>query len=164
MLETVVTAVVTALGEKGIGATRRFPASRLDKGNSPVVCVGVKSSRLLSSGAGDYLGTRDDAEKGRTELYGFRSELVLSLDIYSAKQGPEGCAKCFDAMTALLPGLPSGLKLKSLESGETVFDADTGMFMCPCRLECTAYLICQADEETGEFTDFILRGVLKNAE
>lgn len=164
MLDVIVDAVVDILGRAGLQAVREYPRTLLDPEQGPVVCVGVKSSKLLSAGAGEYLGLRETAEGGVTELYGLRLELVLTLSIFSPcdeQNGAAGCARCFTQVSDALGELPSGLRSRALVCGVTQPDSLTEMFRCDCELHCAAYLTAEADEETGEFTDFVLKGVLK---
>lgn len=163
MLDTVISALVNILEAGGIRSVEQYPTDRLDPEAGSVVCVGVRSSKLLSSGAGEYLGIREEENGVSAELYGFRLELVLGLDIFSPDREGEGamrCAALFSQISAALSELPSGLKNRGLICGKTAPDSLTEMFHCPCELHCAAYLVCEADEETGEFTDFVLRGVL----
>ncbi|HHU21920.1 MAG TPA: hypothetical protein GXZ52_00645 [Clostridiales bacterium] len=163
MLNTVVSALADTLRQAGIEAVCQYHPAPLDNRKGPLVCVGVKSSKLVTSGAGEYLGLRRSEDGSFTEAYGFRLELVLGLDIYSPYDGePGGCLGCFGEISAALGRMPSGLKIRKLVCGVTAPDRVTEMFRCPCELHCMAYLICGAREETGEFTDFELKGTVIN--
>ncbi|MGI5935762.1 MAG: hypothetical protein ACOX7I_03005 [Oscillospiraceae bacterium] len=161
MLNTVFSALVDALNRAGVEAVCQYPSAPLDSRKGPLVCVGVKSSKLLSPGAGEYLGLRRNGDGSITEAYGFRLELVLGLDIYSPHDAePGGCLRCFGEITMALREMPSGLKVRKLVCGVVSPDRATEMFRCPCELHCMAYLVCSASEETGEFTDFELKGTV----
>jgi hypothetical protein len=161
MLNAVVSALVDALNRAGVEAVCQYTPAPLDSRKGPLVCVGVKSSRLLSPGAGEYLGLRRNEDGSFTETYGFRLELVLALDIYSPCDAePSGCMDCFGDITMAARELPSGLKVRKLVCGVASPDKATEMFRCPCELHCLAYLVCSASEETGEFTDFQLKGTV----
>ena len=162
MLDAVLDAVVTALRAAGLCALRQFPEGEIDRKSGPLVCVGLKSNKLVSSGAGDYMGER---RSGGTvsEVYGFRMEPVIALDIYSpddGENGAEGCIETAEAVGAALPGFPSGLKMRELLCGETAFDGATEMYHMPVELSCAAFLTREMNGETGVFTDFVLKGVL----
>lgn len=160
MLDTVIGAFVGVLREGGIDALREYPDARLGRKGAPVVCVGAKSGRLSGSGMGEYLGTNQ--ADGR-ELYALRLELVLGMDIFAPLGWEGGCLSVFEQVSALLPRLPSGLRPSALVSGEVLPDTDTGLLRSRCEMHCTASLVGEADEETGEFLDFELKGVLKHA-
>lgn len=165
MIDTVVSCVVQTLENAGIDAYAKYPAAELDTKAQTVVCVGVSSCRNVSAGLGEYLGQREDSERGATNLYGFRMELVLSLDIYAPlKIGADGCTQCFSDTATALRALPSGLKPQALVCAQAQPDSSTAMFKCPVELHCTAYFVCTAGEEENEFTDFVLKGVLKNGQ
>lgn len=161
MVEAVLTAVTSALTDAGLNAQRQFPDAALCRGSGALVCVGVKQSRLLSAGCGEYLGRRT-VDGAPREVYGWRLEGVLALDIYSPEgSGPALCQSCFEALSSALAVLPSGLRQRELRCGETVWDESTGMFLCRCELSVLALLTREESAEDGVFTDFVLRGVMK---
>jgi hypothetical protein len=142
MLDAVLNAVVEALSSAGLSAVRQFPDSAIGRDSGPVVCVGLRSNKLISSGAGDYMGERTDGGTV-SEIYGFRMAPVIALDIYSpdnGENGAEGCVKAAEAVGAALPAFPSGLKSRELVCGETKFDGETEMFHMPADLSCAAFL------------------------
>ncbi|NCB51060.1 MAG: hypothetical protein EOM54_04150 [Clostridia bacterium] len=162
MLDAVLDAVVAALTASGVSAVRQFPDSEIDRDSGPVVCVGLKSNKLVSAGAGDYMGERTDGGVV-SEVYGFRMSPVIALDIYSpadGENGAEGCVSAAEAISSALSEFPSGLKSRELVCGQTKFDGTTEMFHMPVELNCAAFLIREMNGETGEFTDFVLKGVL----
>lgn len=164
MLETIIQALLNTLSKAGIRCVSQYPMDALEPENGAVVCVGVKSSRLLSSGAGEYLGIREAESGNRSEVFGFRLELNLGLDIFAPDEegeGALGCVSMFSLISDALYELPSGLKNRELVCGAPKPDGLTEMYHCPCELRCAAYLVCEADDETGEFADFVLRGVLR---
>jgi len=158
MLDTVMDAFTKALRDGGVDALREYPGTRIGRRKMPLVCVGAKSGRLSGSGMGDYLGTD---KNGGGEIYALRLELVLGMEIFSPVEYDGGCIAVFEKISAALPQLPSGLKPSALICGEVSPDYDTGMLKCGAELHCTASLVCRAEEETGEFMDFELKGVLK---
>jgi hypothetical protein len=162
MLDAVLDAVVAALKAAGISAVRQFPDSEADR-TAAVVCVGLRRNKLVSAGAGDYMGERTDGGIV-SEVYGFRMEPVVALDVYSpddAENGAEGCLAAAALIAAALPAFPSGLKPRAFSCGETTFDGISEMFHMPAELGCSAFLTREMDAETGAFTDFVLRGVMK---
>lgn len=162
MLDAVLDAIMAALTGAGISALRQFPDSEISRDSGPIVCVGLRSNKLVSSGAGDYMGVREDGGVV-SEVYGFRMTPVIALDIYSpddGANGAEGCIVAAEAVSAALPDFPSGLKARAFVCGETTFDDVTEMFHLPAELSCAAFLTREMNGETGAFTDFVLKGVL----
>lgn len=157
MYDAILEALVSALTAAGLNAMRQYPEARAG-GPYPAVCVGLKSGKLLSAGAGDYLGQRDEGGAVRA-VYGYRTEAVAALDLYAPEAA--GCLAGFSGVSGAAVEFPAGLRTRALVCGETVFDGETGLFHCPAELHFFALLTREADEETGEFTDFVLRGVLK---
>ncbi len=161
MLDAVLDAVVAALRETGVYAVRQFPAYEAER-DRLTVCVGLKRNKLVSAGAGDYMGEK--AEGGVvSEIYGFRMAPVIALDIYSPEDGgngAEGCLAGAASVSAAFRQLPSGIKARALSCGETKFDGTTGMFHMPAELSCDAFFTREMNAQTGEFYDFVLKGVL----
>ena len=54
MLDTVVNGVVGALGSCGMNAMAAYPDQAFDSHGGPAVAVGIRSGKMLSSGAGEY--------------------------------------------------------------------------------------------------------------
>lgn len=167
MLDTVAQAVVEALTGAGINAKKQYPLSWLDRGEGPVVCVGIKSAELSASGAGNYLGTKTDSDGNTRELYGVKAETVISMDIYSPAENGDGqaeCLGCFRDMSAALAALPGGVRVNTLVCGQVKPDGVTEMMQCPCQAHCTVFLIGETAEDSTEFLDFTLKGVLKHGD
>lgn len=163
MLDTVISATVAALGAAGIEAVEAYPKGELCCLDGALVCVGVKSARALPSGFGAYLGLGVDPVTGRSaELYGARCELELTLDVYAGMGAGAGeCVRCAGEAAEALAGLPEGIKISSLSFGAAAPDGKTGLFKCPGVLTATAYFIAREKEEDGVFSDFILRGSVR---
>lgn len=162
MPDAVLDALTEALTAAGVRAVRAYPDTVLSRGEGPVVCVGMKANQLVSAGAGDYLG-QETVNGVLAEVYGFRMDLTVSLDIYAPDdgRGAAACGLCAEAVCGAFSRFPSGLKPRALECGETAFDAETGMFRLPMSLRCAAFLLREKNSETGEFTDFALKGVVR---
>ena len=158
MLDTIIGALADVLTEGGVNAVREYPGTRPVRRDEPVVCVGVKSGRLTGSGMGEYIGT--DKTDGM-EIYALRLELVISMDIFAPVDFSGGCISVLEKISSLLPVFPAGIKPAAIVSGEVSPDFDTEMLRCNTELHCTASLTCQADEETGEFLDFKLKGTVR---
>ncbi len=163
MLEGVVSAVAAALGAAGIEAVEAYPKRELCCLDGALVCVGVKSAKGLPAGFGGYLGLGADPVTGkRGELYGARCVLELALDVYAGMGAGAGeCTRCAGRIPAALGGLPEGIKISSLCFGQTAPDGETGLFKCSGVMAATAYFIARETDEDGVFSDFILRGSVK---
>lgn len=160
MLDTVLDSFVSLLQAKGLNAVRQFREELLDRDSDVLFCVGLKCASILNSGAGEYLGLCTDERTGaQYELYGFRADLNIALDIFSKTAAL--CSKALDSLGSAISSLPSGVKGAELVCGEIQPDSGTELYLLPVELKCRTYLSAEMDEETGEFTDFILRGVLR---
>ena len=79
--------------------------------------------------------------------------------------GAAGCDKAAEVVTqALMTALPEGLKLGSLQWGKTGWDKTTGMFRLDASAKYAAYFVAEAAEDETVFTDFILKGTVKERE
>lgn len=157
MPEAVIEAIIAALRDAGLNVTAAFPDGAAPGSAGALVCVGMDSCQVSSSGCGEYLGTETGGSAA--ELYGYRAEVTAALDVYAPTAAE--CAGAGDGICAALGKLPSGLKMRAFSCAGTEFDELTGAFRRRCALKCLAYLTRSADAETGEFTDFILRGAVK---
>ena len=76
-----------------------------------------------------------------------------------------GCEKAAEAVTqALMTALPEGLKLGSLQWGKTGWDKTAGMFRLDASAKYAAYFVAEAAEDETVFTDFVLKGTVKERE
>lgn len=158
MFETIIEAILTAITAAGLKAGRGYPMTAGAKIRAPVVCVGIKSGALKSSGCGEYLGvgTENGAE---TEIYGYRAEVTVGFDLF-APDAEKG-AECWGAICDALRDGPSGLKIRALHCGAAEYDAVTESVRRACEARCLAYLTRTSAGDGEEFSDFVLRGVLK---
>lgn len=152
MFDEVISAIIAALREKGIPAAAQYRDGLLSENR--LVCVGIRGGKMLSSGAGEYLGLKN----GR-ELFGFRAEITAATDVFA--ESAAGCLSLLDMLGGALGRMPGGLRGAELSCGETQPDAETGLYRLPAEIRGTAYFSAELDEDSGEFSDFTLRGVLK---
>ena len=163
MLDEILDAVTDALEDAGLSVVMNYPLDRLCDNFEGVVCVGLKSSEITSAGSGGYIGEKTNADGSISELYAVRAENVVSMDIYEPMEsGVQGCLETFEKISAAVGQLSDGLRVGTLVCCSAEPDEYTGMMHCPVEMHCTAYLIAEADEDSDEFTDFVLRGVLNN--
>lgn len=76
-----------------------------------------------------------------------------------------GCEEAAEAITqAMMTALPEGLKLRTLQWGKTGWDKTTGMFRLDASAKYAAYFVAEAAEDETVFTDFVLKGTVKERE
>ena len=128
---------------------------------------GTKETVIEESGAAQYLGEKvDEATQETVSVYGRKLLLTLLIEVYAPRTlGAVGCEKAAEAVTqALMTALPEGLKLGSLQWGKTGWDKTTGMFRLDASAKYAAYFVAEAAEDETVFTDFILKGTVKERE
>lgn len=64
----------------------------------------------------------------------------------------------------MMTALPEGLKLGTLQWGKTGWDKTTGMFWLDASAKYAAYFVAEAAEDETVFTDFVLKGTVKERE
>ncbi|PKM72483.1 MAG: hypothetical protein CVU91_08820 [Firmicutes bacterium HGW-Firmicutes-16] len=164
MLDSFLDAVVIALKSESISAFREFPEKRADVKTGVSVSVGLGDCKCVSSGMGEYIGTRaGEGGSDDTELFGRRMELTLLFEIYSPVGAPHGaaaCVKCTDRLRDCMAKLPSGLKALEMESGEVCMDEKLACFRCVCTIRALAFLVAESDGTETEFLDFVLKGTV----
>lgn len=164
MFEVAVIAFVSLLNEAGISAVRSFPNELIDR-EAPVVCVGLASAKRTGAGMGDYLGMREEEDGRLTELFGSRCELGFEIDIYSPRGeafSAAGCTECFSDICEVIEAAPLGMKLRSVSCSPAEYDTTADMFRCRAEITCDVFLVREAYEDGGEFSDYVLRGVLRD--
>ena len=165
MLETLVTAAVGALKAEGLNAAPAYERTPIERGGRPLVCVSVRSAERTGSGFAEYLGVFADPETGlERETFGMRADVELGMDVYVPKTSENAgleCVRVFDEAARCMSALSAGWKMRSVQCGEPAPDEETGLFRCKGSMRGTAYLIAQPENDSGAFTDFILKGVLK---
>ena len=164
MLNDVLDAVVNVLKAEGMSAFREFPEQRADMKTGVSVSVGIESCKYLSSGMGEYLGTREGSGgSADAELFGRKLELELRFVIYSpfgADFGASGCVECADALRCCVDKLPSGLRVLDLKFGEVSADEKISAYKCACSARALAFMVAESDGSEGEFLDFVLKGTV----
>ncbi len=163
-LEQVKSALADAIVRAGGNAESSFPPGWAKKYSGPVVAVGLRTGESRGGALQSYLGCREDPKTHQThEVYGLRLELTLSLDIYAPpSDGAAGCDSTLEILhAAVLRELPQGLKPTELKWEDVQWDGDTAMFLRRGSLTCSAFFTADAGEDGAVFTDFILKGVVK---
>ena len=162
MLDAILKATLGALCDGGIFAVRSFPAGAIDEISDFAVCVSARRVSASDGAFSTYLGTRAREDGALVEVFGQRCDFSLSVDIFSRPEGGSAlCAEIFDRVVAALGGLREGLRIREISCGKCSFDRDSGMLLCACEVLGAAFLICEGTSETGEFTDFVLKGEIR---
>lgn len=164
MLECIVDTVVDALVDANIQAVESFGSSPLDRRSGPVVCVGLQETKWQDAGFAQYLGLHRADDGSERETYAMRCDVVLSLSVYApmnSDNAARACTVCFDSAVEVLRSLGGGLRLCRFSSSAAVPDTKTDMFHCSGTAEGSAFLTAERNDDGTEFTDFVLKGVIR---
>ncbi len=160
-------AVVKAMTDAGVTAVESYSAERFKMSKCAVTAVGVRETVIEPGGGLAYLGQRADEKTQEVrEVYGRKMDLTLSMDVYAPRGlGVDGCEEAAEtAMQALMTALPEGLGLREMQLGQTEWDKATGMFRLCASARYAAYFLCERAEDETVFTDFVLKGTVKERE
>ena len=153
-------AVAAAIKAAGCAAIESYSEEQLKRYATAVAAVGTKETVIEESGAAQYLGEKVDEATQETVAF-----LPSSRPRLARTLGAAGCEKAAEAVTqALMTALPEGLKLGSLQWGKTGWDKTTGMFRLDASAKYAAYFVAEAAEDETVFTDFVLKGTVKERE
>ena len=142
-------AVAAAIKAAGCAAIESYSEEQLKRYATAVAAVGTKETVIEESGAAQYLGEKvDEATQETVSVYGRKMLLTLLIEVTQA----------------LMTALPEGLKLGSLQWGKTGWDKTTGMFRLDASAKYAAYFVAEAAEDETVFTDFVLKGTVKERE
>ena len=151
-------AVAAAIKAAGCAAIESYSEEQLKRYATAVAAVGTKETVIEESG--------DEATQEMVSVYGRKLLLTLLVEVYAPRTlGAVGCEKAAEAVTqALMTALPEGLKLGSLQWGKTGWDKTMGMFRLDASAKYAAYFVAEAAEDETVFTDFVLKGTVKERE
>lgn len=162
-LERIRQAMADYLNAQGVAAAAAWPMEPRVEQGQPVVVVSLRGCQAGPSGFQDYLGERYNQQTGLwEERYGRRAKLTFGLDIYAPESGDgQAVQETFDQLAgALILGGPEGMQLEEFSCGQTAYDQGLRRLKRPVEAVCGTYL-CATAQPGGEFTDFELRGVVK---
>ncbi|MBQ8831355.1 MAG: hypothetical protein IJ017_07125 [Oscillospiraceae bacterium] len=160
--DSIVAAVAGFLGNYTDITVKAYPFGKMQEFKTPVVAVTIEEAESTSSGAANYLGIFSDAETGDRELYGRYLEVTLGLHIYSpdsSEFGADACQKVFSRIVSAFFESTLPIKVKSIGCGKTEFDDVTRTYRCEVTAKCRCFMTAEIRED-GEFTDYILKGVM----
>ena len=160
-------AVMTAIAAAGGTAVERYGEEKFRTCARAVTAVGARETVIEPGGGVEYLGKRvDEKTQEARETFGRRMTLTLSLDVYAPRElGADGCGEEAEKVTqALTLSLPEGLRLRELRWGAAEWDKATGMFRLCASARYAAYFLCERAEDETVFTDFVLKGTVKERE
>ena len=155
-------AVAAAIKAAGCAAIESYSEEQLKRYATAVAAVGTKETVIEESGAAQYLGEKvDEMTQEMVAVYGRKMLLTLLIEVYAPRTlGAVGCEEAAETITqAMMTALPEGLKLGSLQWGKT-----TGMFRLDASAKYAAYFVAEAAEDETVFTDFVLKGTVKERE
>ena len=157
-------AVAAAIKAAGCAAIESYSEEQLKRYATAVAAVGTKETVIEESGAAQYLGEKvDEATQETVSVYGRKMLLTLLIEVYAPRTlGAAGCEKAAEAVTQAL--MTEGLKLGSLQWGKTGWDKTAGMFRLDASAKYAAYFVAEAAEDETVFTDFVLKGTVKERE
>ena len=126
-----------------------------------MTAVGIAEAKSVD-GPYAYLGMQEDKNGALRALYGKTLETEAVLEVYCPRSlGGRACMEEAERVAALL-GAPLGaVQIGSFTVGPCAYDALSDCFRCALTAKSRAYLYAAANEDETEFTDFILKGVLK---
>ena len=153
-------AVMAAIAAAGGAAVESYSVEQLK-------CYQTKETVIEESGAIEYLGEKTDEKTQQpVSVYGRRMRLTLLLEVYAPRElGAAGCETAAETVTqALMTALPEGLKLKTIQWGKAGWDKTAGMFRLEANAKYAAYFVAEAAEDETVFTDFVLKGTVKECE
>ena len=125
--------------------------------------LGVQETQSGDAALWQYLGEQWDAAQGcPVERYGKKLQLTLYVDLYAPRGAAETIEQAWETLeTALLEPLAEGLRIETVQRGETAADNASGYLKCRCTARCTACFTAVRAEEGAALTDFTLKGVLQ---
>ena len=142
-------AVSAAIKAAGCAAIESYSEEQLKRYATAVAAVGTKETVIEESGAIEYLGEKvDEATQETVSVYGRKMLLTLLIEVYVPRT----------------VGAAEGLKLRTLQWGKTGWDKTTGMFRLDASAKYAAYFVAEAAEDETVFTDFVLKGTVKERE
>ena len=160
-------AVAAAIKAAGCAAIESYSEEQLKRYEAAVAAVGTKETVIEESSAIEYLGEKvDEMTQEMVAVYGRKMLLTLLIEVYAPRtMGAAGCEEAAETITqAMMTALPEGLKLRTLQWGKTGWDKTTGMFRLDASAKYAAYFVAEAAEDETVFTDFVLKGTVKERE
>jgi len=157
-------AVAEQLRRGGLNAVTAMEGIRASRWREAVAAVSLTRVVCAPGGFQDYLGIKKEPESGKeSELYGREAELTLSLDVFAPRDGGESA--CQTAAEAIVENLvcqgAAGLPAQEVQTGRVEFLEQDGLYRQEIACACRAWLVARADEDSGAFVDFEVKGRLK---
>ena len=151
------------LETSGIPVVTAWTRGKLPQLTSAAAVLGVKETQSDDAALWNYLGEQWDETQGCcVERYGRKLRLTLYVDFYAPKGAAEEIESGWEKLEeVLLTPLAEGLRMETVQRGETAADSASGYLKCRCTAQCTAYFTAVRTEESAVLTDFTLKGVLQ---
>lgn len=161
-MHELIEAICKLLADAGVTVVRQFYPGTAPELDAPVTAVGLQGAKSGAAAQFSYLGMREDADGGRTALYGCELAAEILMQVFAPRRG--GSAACYaetEKVVAALSNGAAGVQLAGITVGACEYDAQSDCFVCPVRAQAQAYVYAVTDEDETEFTDFILKGAVK---
>lgn len=159
-MKTVLDHIKGQIEAQGITALFSYPMERAKRYEKPVAVFGFKSAEEHGGGMFSYIGQRYDEKTGTcSEIYGKRLEYTLSLTVMSPYTAEESDS-AENVMLRIISGLEDGgaVKLTGALWDRAAFDERQKMYKLCGELKCLSYILAEKDEDSAQFTDFVLKG------
>lgn len=161
-MEQLTAFLISLLTAAGIPAIAAMPDGVAPRLTGPACAVQVEKLTLSSPGLAQYLGVREDPERGPIELYGAKLAATVLVQVYSpVSAGAPACAEAAGRVLDTLLRADSGLQAETVETAACVYDARYDHFLTPVRVQLLAWAYAESPEEIRTFTNFTLRGELQ---
>lgn len=147
----------------GLPVVTAWVRTKIPQLTTAAAVLGVQETQSGDAALWQYLGEQWDAAQGcPVERYGKKLQLTLYVDLYAPRGAAEAIEQAWETLeTALLEPLAEGLRIETVQRGETAADNASGYLKCRCTARCTACFTAVRAEEGAALTDFTLKGVLQ---
>ena len=161
--EQVRTLLAQRLEAAGIRVATAWTREKLPQLTTAAAVLGVQETRSGDAALWNYLGEQwDETQSCCVERYGRKLRLTLYVDFYAPKGAAAEIESGWEKLEeALLAPLAEGLRMETVQRGETAADSASGYLKCRCTAQCTAYFTAVRTDEGAVLTDFTLKGVLQ---
>lgn len=153
-------AVADQLRQAGLNAVTAMDCDRAPRWREAVAAVALSRAVCAPGGFQNYLGVEKGPDGQEREVYGQEAELTLALDIFAPRDGGgEACRRAAEtAVETLVCRGAAGLAALEVQTGRVEFLERDGLYRQEVLCRCGAWLTARADEESGTFTDFEVKG------
>ena len=105
-MHELIEAICKLLAEAGVTVVRQFYPGSAPELDAPVTAVGLQGAKSGTAAQFSYLGMREDADGGRTALYGCELSAEILMQIFAPRRG--GSAACYAETEKVVAALSIG--------------------------------------------------------